>query len=151
MVCYNWGYVLFENALYNWYEDDCVLACHCEEPETGRTTSSSTNSTWSSADSKDQDWAEENAQLMREHYATLNGHSALRMNRTHNRLNTQLPCRAGEAAGWVFESRALKDCCPGYLFNALTAQEAYVNYGVPISYIIAGVISIGICLKPKPG
>ena len=57
-------------------------------------------------------------------------------------------CLAGEAAGWTFRQIAEKTCCSGYSFNSLSAQEAYMIYGFPyVSDIIAGTITIGVCLK----
>ena len=71
-----------------------------------------------------------------------------------NRLNTDGAilghgaCFAGEKAGWTFEMSAAKTCCPGYSFNALTPQEAYMLCSLPyVSDIIAGIVTIGFCLK----
>jgi len=62
-------------------------------------------------------------------------------------------CLAGEAAGWVFQRFSSKMCCQGYSFQALSAQEAYVNHGVApyAGDVIAGVVIIGVCLKSLAG
>ncbi|CAD6579974.1 MAG: hypothetical protein ASARMPRED_009311 [Alectoria sarmentosa] len=163
MMCFNNGYVLFENALYEMYGGDCESACRCleeglneaaSEPDEGSVSSSSLSSdTWSSADStsRDVDWAAENAQLLRNYYASLVREFDSSTGEAPNRLNNGIPCLAGQAAGWVLARGEIGQCCPGYSFNALTASEAYVLYGVPIDYIVAGVRSIGMCLKSISG
>lgn len=101
-----------------------------------------------------------NAQVMREVYFPggnlQNGRAIERSTPTNgtngrNRLNTSPgmagKCLAGQAAGWTHADVASKQCCPGYGFSALSASEAYVNYGIPIGDIVAGIASIGICLK----
>ena len=62
-------------------------------------------------------------------------------------------CLAGEATGWTFQRFASKKCCQGYSFQALSAQEAYGNYGVApyAGDIVTGVVTIGVCLKSLAG
>lgn len=60
-------------------------------------------------------------------------------------------CLAGEAAGWTFKRLARTACCSGYSFNALSPQEVLMIYGFPyISDIIAGLVTIGVCLPKSP-
>lgn len=161
MLCFNWGYVLFEQALYEAYREDCENACWCQEEASTESDSESDDSsvslsssdTWSSADStsRDVDWAAENAQLLRNYYASVVRTFDTSTGVAPNRLNNGIPCRAGQAAGWVFASGASGKCCPGYSYTALTASEAYVLYGLPIGSIVAGVRSIGMCLKAVSG
>lgn len=57
-------------------------------------------------------------------------------------------CLAGEETGWTFKEAAGENCCKGYSFNAMSAQEAYMIYGLPyVSDIISGIVTIGVCLK----
>ena len=80
-------------------------------------------------------------------------------NNVINRLNPEGAamghgaCLAGEAAGWTFKKFASKKCCQGYSFQALSAQEAYANYGVAphAGDIVAGIVTIGVCLKSLGG
>jgi len=122
--------------------------------------STDSDSTWSSVDTSEmvnEDWAAENAQVMRGVYFGGGGVQAGRAleqsnTTTTNRLNSRPgrgSCLAGQAAGWTYESVATKQCCSGYSFSALTASEAYINYGIPIGDIVAGVASIGMCLKNR--
>ena len=65
-------------------------------------------------------------------------------------------CLAGEAAGWTFERLAETTCCSGYSFNAMSAQDAFMIFGMPyVSDIVAGIVTIGVCLpnsrSPKSG
>lgn len=61
-------------------------------------------------------------------------------------------CLSGEAAGWTFKDLAETACCSGYSFNALSAQEAFMIYGFPyVSDIIAGIVTIGVCLPKLAG
>ena len=65
-------------------------------------------------------------------------------------------CLAGEAAGWTFKRLAGTTCCSGYSFNAMSPQEAFMIYGFGfVSDIIAGIVTIGVCLPnsgaPKSG
>ena len=54
---------------------------------------------------------------------------------------------AGEASGWTFERLAGTACCLGYSFNALSAQEAFMIYGLLyVSDLIAENVTIGVCL-----
>lgn len=61
-------------------------------------------------------------------------------------------CLGGEANGWTFKALAETACCSGYSFNALSAQEAYMIYGIPyVSDIVAGIVTIGVCLPNLGG
>lgn len=175
IVCYDSGNILFVRVFQVRYEELCVASCRCFEEDvnvryqTTEVPSDSSSNTWSSASSAsstsdlDRDWAAENAQRMRQVYNPFfvtnysqNGRSIENSgppaaNIPPNRLNKGRSCLAGQAAGWVFENYAARQCCPGYAFSALTTSEAYVNYGIPIGYLVAGVWSIGMCLKSISG
>lgn len=164
--CSNWGYVLFVRGFWDWYRRDCEVGCRCFEEEVGMGTgvdtgvgtgvgSTDSDSTWSSVG---EDWAGKNAQVMREVYLgggdvvsgrvleQSNGSSAVG-NRLSNSPGRVGKCLAGQAAGWTYENVAGRRCCPGYGFSALTASEAFVNYGIPIGDVVAGLVSVGMCLK----
>lgn len=55
-------------------------------------------------------------------------------------------CLAGEAAGWTLKH--LGKCCAGYIFNALTPEEAYDTYGLApyVGNADASASIIGVCL-----
>lgn len=57
-------------------------------------------------------------------------------------------CLKGKYAGWTLERYASQSCCPETQFQALTPQEAYMNYKVAptLSELITGSVTIGICL-----
>ena len=57
-------------------------------------------------------------------------------------------CLKGKHAGWTLQKYALKSCCPGTKFQAITGQEAYLNFKVAqtLGELIAGQITIGVCL-----
>lgn len=172
VVCDNFSYILFMAQLHTRYQVDCLRSCECfeedEDLEIGSVAASANSSidTWGSEpsvnDYENFDWASLNAQRMRQVYGHVLNTNAIENGRSiensspvpvqpPSRLNGGKPCLAGQAAGWVFESGATGRCCPGYTFNALTASEAYVNYGLPINWIVAGVTSVGMCLKPASG
>lgn len=165
VVCTNWG-ILFMPDFYHWYHDVCMESCECFEEdsdtmsETSSQASNASSTTWSSVSSNKRDWAAENARKMRQVYSpiatTKNGrsieNSAPPASRTPpSRLTGKKPCLAGQAAGWTFDNFAKGHCCPGYSFQELSASEAYVNYGLPIGNIVAGIWTIGMCLKTVSG
>lgn len=57
-------------------------------------------------------------------------------------------CLKGKSAGWTLEAYAAKSCCPSTAFQALTPQEAYMNYKVAptLTELISGSVTIGLCL-----
>lgn len=57
-------------------------------------------------------------------------------------------CLKGKSAGWTLQRDAPKSCCPDTTFQAITPQEAYMNYKVAptLSEMITGSVSIGVCL-----
>jgi len=172
VVCSNWG-ILFVPDFYHWYRNRCLHLCECFEENSdlfsdtaSEAASDSSSETWSSLPNVNKyktDWAAKNAQTMRLVYnptifanVSQNGrsieHSAPPVaSMVPNRLNGGKPCLAGQAAGWTFKNFARGQCCPGYGFHALTASELYVNYGLPVGDVVAGVSIVGICLKPISG
>lgn len=171
-MCDNSGYILFVAQFYSRYQADCLRHCECfEEGENSETESvaasgDSSINTWSSGSSVNNyenfDLAALNAQKLKQVYSPVTATDAIENGRNiehsspvpaqpPSRLNGGKPCLAGQAAGWVFERGATGKCCQGYAFNALTASEAYVNYGIPIGWIVAGVTNVGMCLRPVSG
>lgn len=172
VVCNRFDYILFVVGFYIQYEADCLQKCECFEEDEDleiECITASTNSTIDTCSSgssvnnyKSSDLAALNAQTMKQVYGHFgvtkvieNGrdieHSSPVSVQPPSRLNGGKPCLAGQAAGWAFESGVTGRCCPGYTFNALTASEAYVNYGLPIGWIVAGVTIVGMCLKSASG
>lgn len=168
VVCDNFAYILFVAPLNTRYRVDCLRSCECfeedEDLDTGSVAVSANSSidtlaSESSVNNYDNfDLAASNAQRMKQVYGHVTAANAIENGRNiegsdpvpfqpPSRLNGGKPCLAGQAADWVFESGTTGRCCPGYAFNALTASEAYVNYGLPINWIVAGVTSIGMCLR----
>ena len=173
VVCHHWG-ILFVPVFYQWYKDQCLAVCECfeEDPdlllsnttmESASSSSSDTGSTATSVNNYKLDWALDNAQKMRQVYSPSAVTNSLPNGRSiedsalpassslPSRLNGGKPCLAGQAAGWTFQKYARGRCCPGYAFSELTASEAYVNYGLPIGNIVAGIWIVGMCLKSQPG
>ena len=170
VVCSQWG-VLFVQAFHDWYHNRCEAVCECFEENSElfsdtESASDSSTDTWSSVGSVNNyqtDWAAENAARMRLVYASvaianssLNGRIIEQSTppvprAAPSRLNGGKPCLAGQAAGWTFSDFARGRCCSGYTFRALTASEAYVNYGLPIGNVMAGIATVGICLKTTSG
>lgn len=165
VICHDYGDVLFVPQFNVHYANKCLHYCACfeEDPTFSLETAEvlSQSSSEPSVNSYQVDWAAHNAQKLREVYSGVsfsnsapNGrsieHSTPQSVRP-NRLNGGKPCFAGQAAGWVIESFASGKCCPGYSFSPLTASQAYVNYGLPIGYIVAGVTSVGLCLRTLSG
>lgn len=172
MVCDNFAYILFVAQLHSRYHVDCLRSCECfeedEDLDIGSEAASADSSvdTWGSASSVNNydnfDLAASNAQRMKQVYGHVTATNAIENGRNiensspvpvqpPSRLNGGKPCLAGQAAGWVFESGATGRCCPGYTFSALTASEAYVNYGLPIGWIVPGLTSVGMCLRSASG
>ena len=172
--CDNWEYTLFVTDLHTKYQALCLQRCTCFEEDSLIDESTTAATSDSEADIESvssnpsiknysNDWAADNAQKMRQVYSpipqangTENGRAIEQsappiVDALPARLNHGKPCVAGQAGGWVFENRAAQGCCPGYDFSALTPSQAYVNYGLPIGYIVAGVSSVGMCLKHKAG
>ena len=166
LVCSNlWG-VLFVPAFHHWYYDRCMESCECFEEDLNSQASeisSDVSSSLESANSNHIDWAAENAEKMSEVYNSHSNHDASRNGREiedsappasrlpQNRLTGGKQCLAGQAAGWTSDNFANGHCCPGYSFREMSASEAYVNYGLPIGNIVAGIWVVGMCLKGKSG
>ena len=129
--------LLYEPAIAAAYAEQCFHTCQCLAiPETANTTNT-TNAATNLVDIGDG--------------TTVILPETLR--NTVNRLNPDGAvlghgaCLAGEASGWTFERLAGTACCSGYSFNALSAQEAFMIYGLPyVSDLIAGIVTIGLCL-----
>lgn len=170
VVCDNHGYILFVPEFFQYYVDDCLRECECFEEDPDVPMASSTISNFSSDMSSTSsinnyekvDLAAFNAQKMKQIYSPVTVNNAIENGRDiehstpvtvqpPSRLTGGKPCLAGQAAGWTFESGSKGICCPGYAYDALTASEAYVNYGLPIGWIVAGVTSVGMCLKIEIG
>ena len=173
VVCDNWEYRLFMPDLHSAYLAQCLQRCECFEEDSSVGVSTTAMLTDSEDDTESvsseasvnnyaTNWAAQNAQKMQEVYSprpdpngTENGRVIEQsappvVGTLPARLTHGKPCLAGQAGGWVFQNRAAQRCCPGYDYTALTASQAYVNYGLPIDYIVAGA-SVGMCLKALGG
>lgn len=159
MICSIGGTRLYNSAIHGIFIDLCTSRCRCEPeyrepPEQVSASDSDTDSTWStssesdySMDSIHHHWADTTA-ILRAHYERgrqighLVGHPPATC--VPNRLQHCDSCLAGQAAGWTWKE---SDCCSGYSLQQLTPQEAFTEYGLPMSDLIVSHASIGICLK----
>ncbi|KAL8824299.1 MAG: hypothetical protein Q9170_008203 [Blastenia crenularia] len=158
MICSIGGTRFYNAAINAIYNDLCTSRCRCV-PELSDSELSDTDLTWSSSsslggesdysdDSVEDHWGH-NVQLIRAHYK--HGRQVGHVEGqpppacVPNRLQKcDLACLAGPLAGWTWRN---SDCCPDYSFEQITPQEAFTNFGLPISTLVASHSNIGVCLK----
>ena len=138
----DFGQVHFVLEIYNAYVDECFHTCHCEALP-GETSANTVQL-------GEIPGVGNNVNLI----GNLGGpNNAVNRNNPNGLALGTGACLAGPTAGWTFKALADKACCSGYTFAELTPQQAYSSWGVmpTAAEVIAGVATMGVCLKAVQG
>lgn len=163
MICSSGGTRLYNPAIAATFADLCTSRCRCEPeyqepPEPVSASDSDTDSTWSTEFSESESESYYSEEAINDRFADTIARLRAQYNHGRNvdhvsaqpppacvpnRLQRCHSCLAGQAAGFTWKK---SDCCSGYSLQHLTPQEAFTEYGLPSSTLIASHASFGICL-----
>ena len=158
MICSIGGTRFYNAAINAIFNDICTSRCRCEPeyrepPEPVSASDSDTDTTWSSVgdsdysdDSIDDHWAHNRA-IVRAHYRhgrRIGDVSPPPPGCVASRLQHCDSCLAGPSAGWTLKSA---DCCPQFSLKQISPQEAFTEFGLSISTLVASHAKIGVCMK----